>query len=226
MRVFGADHHAIGLEEILHAGSFLEELRVVHDAHAVFGATVDAFLDFVAGPDGYGAFEHDDFRPIGVVCDLIGDAPHGGHVRGTVVAGRGADGDENDITVSDALGQIHAEPQPAGFHVRLEQFRQTGFIDRTLAPVQCVDFVRVLVDSDDFVSGVGQTRTGDQTHISRADDSEPHASTPNGEKVLARIVPVDYRHPATARQTESGALGFPRLPAEGQVAFPAGMLLR
>src|SRR6185369_4743476 len=97
----------------------------------------------------------------------------------TVPATRGrSNGNENRLRAFHAFDQVGGEGQPLAFGVRLDERLETRLPDRHLAGIQSVDLARILVDTADLVTEVGEARAGDQSDITRADHCDTHSAVP------------------------------------------------
>ncbi len=96
----------------------------------------------------------------------------------TVLARRGADGDEDNLGLTNATGERGGEGQPLLALVPADQFLEPGLVDRDLAALQQAHLDRVLVDADDVVAVLGQAGPGHQSDIPAANHRYLH-SPPN-----------------------------------------------
>ena len=179
-RVVGADDDAVGLHEVLDRRAFLQELGVRDHVELDLGAALaerllDALADLVGGADRHGGLVDDDPVLGHVPADRLGDREHVREVRRAVLLGRGADGDELEQAVRDALLRAGREPEPALVEVALHDDVEARLVDRDLALLQALDLARVDVHAEDVVAGLGEARAGDQADIARTKDCNFHA---------------------------------------------------
>ena len=73
--------------------------------------------------------------------------------------------------------QVGREPESAHGAIGNDELCQAGFEDGDFARVEVVDLPLIDVVADDVVSGVGETRPSDQTHITRSGDGNVHGET-------------------------------------------------
>ena len=95
--VVGADHHAIGLQEVVDGGALLQELRVADDAERVAGLLAHHLAHLLGGPDRHRALVDDDLVAVHRAGHVAGDAEHVLEIGRAVLRLRGADGDEDDV---------------------------------------------------------------------------------------------------------------------------------
>ena len=74
----------------------------------------------------------------------------------------------------DAVLDRIGEAQALCGNVAMDQVFQARFVNGNLAGLKHLDFPLVVVDADDVMAHFRETRTGDQTDISRANDAKIH----------------------------------------------------
>src|SRR5690606_5718904 len=155
------DHDAVRTHEIVYGRAFLEEFRVgdhvVFDLASARGEAVPyRIADAVGGADRNRRLIDDNPVFVEVFADAACDGQHMPEVRGAILVGRGADGEERKRAVGDALGGVEREPQPSGFAVFGDQCIETGLVNGDLAPVQHVDLSGIHVHAEDVVANLGE----------------------------------------------------------------------
>ena len=71
--------------------------------------------------------------------------------------------------VHAVLGAV-GEAQAAGGDVALDDLLQTRLVDGDVAGLEGLDLLRVVVDADDMVAHIGETRPADQPDVAAAND--------------------------------------------------------
>ena len=120
----------------------------------------------------------DDLVAVEVVGDGLGHLDDVREIGRTVLLGRGADGDEDRQGAPDGRVEIGGEVEPTGLGVLFHQRVETRFVDRHLTAQQHVDLALVLVDAGDVDAEVGETRSGDQTHVAGTYHADVHRQPP------------------------------------------------
>ena len=176
--VLGADHDAIGMLEIVNGRSLPQKFRVRH--HHDIGVRpllVDDALDFIAGTDRYGRLGNDDCKSVERGGDLAGRIVNVGKIRIPIAAPRRrADGDEHRIGRTDGLLKRGGKRQPCFFDIGVHEIVQARLKNRNFATLERRDLRRILVDTNHVMAEIGQTGSGDETHITRADHCNAHES--------------------------------------------------
>jgi hypothetical protein len=95
--IFGADHHPIGLHEVVHSGTLFEKFRVADDAEGMRGLAADDPAHFFRRPDRDRALVDDDSVAVHGAADIARNRHHVLQIGGPVLALRRADGDENNL---------------------------------------------------------------------------------------------------------------------------------
>jgi hypothetical protein len=150
--VITADDHAIGLEEVVDGGAFLQELRVADHGERMLRGRSHGRLHLGRGADRYGRLVHDDGIARQVLPDRARRGEHILEVRAAVLARRRAHCDEDDFCARDAVGIACGEREPAILRVAAQELFQAGFVDRHLAATEGVDLLLVNVNANDRVA--------------------------------------------------------------------------
>ena len=125
-RVLGADHHAIGLHEVVDRRALLEELGIAHHAEGVRRLQPDDLADLLARADRHGALVDDDLVAVHRAGDLTGDVEHVRQVGRSVLTLRRADGDEHDGRVANGLRQVGGEVEAPFLPVAADDLLEPG----------------------------------------------------------------------------------------------------
>ena len=86
-------------------------------------------------------------------------------VRGTVLKWRSSDGDELKQAKTHAAGNIRGELEAARLQAPFKQALQARFVNRQVAAPKAADPVFVNVDAQRPITGLGQARRGNQSHV-------------------------------------------------------------
>ena len=100
------------------------------------------------------------------------DGPDGAQVGLAALGLRSADGNENELGVLDAGGQVGAEAQTLLAGIAHDQFEQARLVDRYFSRFEGRDLAGVLIDADNFIAALRQASRGDEPDISSADDCD------------------------------------------------------
>jgi len=76
--------------------------------------------------------------------------------------------------VIHAAHGVGRELEASGIGIAVNQSIQTRLMDWHLPALEALDLGRVDVDTEHVVTGIGQTRSGDQTDVARAEDRDSH----------------------------------------------------
>ena len=174
-RVVGADDDAVRLHEVVDRRAFLQELGVGDDIEldlyaALAQGLVDALADLVRRAHRHRRLVDDDPVLVRVAADGLGHGQDVREVGRTVLLGRGADRDELEQAVTDALFGVGRELEAPLVEVALDQHVEPGLVDRDVALLQPRDLAGVDVDADDVVAGLGEAGAGDQADVTRTED--------------------------------------------------------
>jgi len=88
--------------------------------------------------------------------------------------GRRSDGNENGVGGADRGGQIGGERQAPAANALFDVGVQFRLVNGNLAPVEAVNFIRILVDADHFGPEFGKTCARNQAHIAGANHCYLH----------------------------------------------------
>ena len=174
--VVGADHDAIGMQEVVDSRALAEELGVGHHLHIV---PPEHALDDPSRADGDRRLVHDDGLVRERGADLAGHVLDVGEVGGAVRALRRRHAQVGKLTSGGGGGVPHDERQSAAVETRPQELLEPGLEDRHLAPRESLHLARVDVGADHVVPEVGEAGTRRQPDVPRADDgNRAHSFTP------------------------------------------------
>ena len=165
------------------------------------GLAADDVADLDGGADRHGALVDDDLVAVHRAGDLAGDAKHVLQVGGAVLAGRRADGDEDDLRLRGRRAPERGrEGQALLALVPPDHLLEPGLVDGDLAPLQHPDLGRVLVDADDLVAVLGEAGAGNQPDVSAPNHRYLHSPVPpDGHKTLRLAQPKKTVNLLTAK---------------------------
>ena len=169
-----ADHHAVGLVEVVDRGPFLEKLGVAGDIERNLGDLRHLTGEFGVGSHRNGALDHDRFSVGQVLGDFAANRPDAPQVGPAVIPLRRSHGDEHQLGVGDSLGEVGGEIEAAVVMVAVNQLGKPRLVDRQDPFFQILDLGYDFVDANNVVSTFGETRSSDQAHISGSDDGNLH----------------------------------------------------
>jgi len=177
------DHDPIRLHEIVDRRSLLEELRVrghfEFHTRAPFGEHPgDAFMDLLGGADRHRGLGNHQRTLLQLTADHGRRAEHVADVRGTVLPGRGAHGDEDHLRLAEGGLGITLELQHPGALGLCDAILEAGLEHWADALAQPCDALRIDVEADDLVAGVGQAGGGHQPDVAAAHHSDLHGALP------------------------------------------------
>ncbi|ABA49950.1 hypothetical protein BURPS1710b_2989 [Burkholderia pseudomallei 1710b] len=206
--VVDADDDPVRPHEIVDGRALLQELGIRHDREAMLGAAreaargkrlVDHRAHALRGADRHRRFVDDHLVARHVAADVARGLEHVLQVRRAVLVGRRADRDELNLAVRDARLDVRRERDAAGGARARDDFLQTRLVNRHAAVVQDVDLAGIDVETEHVVADLGETRAGDEAHITRADDGDLHKYSDDslGRTASARLRPrAASRRPA------------------------------
>jgi hypothetical protein len=99
-------------------------------------------------------------------------------IRRTVGGGRRSNGDELDVTVSDAGCCIRREPEASGRGIAADHRLEAGLVNRNLAPIERRDLVDVDVDAQHLIAHFGKAGTGHQPDVSGSEQRDVQRGIP------------------------------------------------
>ena len=205
--VLGADDDAVGTLEVADGRAFAQEFRIGNHRDPMRRAAVAQDpLNLVAGSHRHGRLGNDHRVVRKVLAHFARDGIDEREVGVPVAAARGrAHGDEDGARAPDALGKVGGEREAAGLDVAGDQRIETRLVDRHHAGVQPVDLRLVLVDADDIVTEIGETRPRNQAHIARAYHRNLHANLVRSNSVRplkpSGVKSNPVARPVTARES-------------------------
>ena len=176
--VIGTDDHTVRPLEIVNRCPFAQEFRVGNNGEiGVRSRLADDPLDLVARPHRHRGLGHHDRIAVHHFGHLLGSRIDIGQVGIAIAAARRCPhGNENRIGRAHGIRDVLSEAQTAFADITLDQKIQTRFIDRDPAGVEHLDLGRILVDTYDLMSEVGETGPRHQSDIARSDHRHAHAS--------------------------------------------------
>ena len=179
------DDDTIGSHEVLHGGSFRQELGIhthtERDTRHLAGSGLERGNDCLIGGARNDRTLHGHHVIVGLVgqdstdfgCRLL----HIAEIDLTAVEGR-TDGDQSDIGASHRCREVGgcSETVP---QCSFEDVFQTGFVDREISSVELLHTLNIHVDAYDLTAEIGQAYSGDQSDVPCAyDRNAPHRSSP------------------------------------------------
>jgi len=126
-------------------------------------------------------FIHDDTGMRDAFAELRRNGQDLADIRRPGAAGRGSDGNEEDLGGERRAGQCVAEKEPFLAVVLADELSQTRLEERDLASPETPDFSRIAVDTRHGMPDLRQTRSGDQPDISGSNDANLHAKCSDHE---------------------------------------------
>src|ERR1700674_3842579 len=98
---------------------------------------------------------------------------------------RCSDTNEGQLRLADRFAWIAGGTQPAGLGSGSDDFADVGFNDGRLPAVDQINLCRERVDTDNFMSIIGETSRRNRPHITQTEDANFHAVF-----LLARMTPL------------------------------------
>ena len=144
-------------------------------------------------PHRHGRLGDDHELALHVLADLLRHGEHVAEVRGAVLVGRGADGDEHDVRRRDGGRDVGREPESALALIPRDIVVEARLVDRQDVLLQPVDLRLIEVGAHDGISGLGQTRADDEADIAGPDHGDVHGVRFSWSGVSGR----PERHPRT-----------------------------
>src|ERR1044072_3257269 len=162
MFAFRADDDAVGMHQIVNGAAFAQKLRITDDIKlgAVAIVTLDRFGHFLPG-----LYRHrtliDDNSIIGqntgnFARDFFDEA----QVYASIGVRGGGHRDENNLGIIDSFLDAFGKAESWRVAVAMNQFFQSGFVDRYTPRTQHFDFTCIIIDADNVVADVGKTGAG------------------------------------------------------------------
>jgi len=175
--VVAAQHHAVGVQEVLDGVALPQEFGVGDHAEQVTALGAGDVLDEggqpVAGADGDRALGDDDVVVPQVAGDGAGHAPDGAGVGLAVGSGRGPHADEDDVRIVHGVVEVAGEPQAAVGDPGHDQGVEAGLVKRGHARGQLLELGHVGLDADDLVADVRQAGRHHRAHVTAAYHGDP-----------------------------------------------------
>ena len=172
--VAAANHHAVGVEEIVNRRTFTRELGA--GDHCELNRLGLAVLDDVGHPvaraHGHCALVDDDEGAVHGLGHAFGGHAHILEVSLAIDTAGRAHADEDEVGVGQCLVIGSGEAQPARTHVALDHLAQAGLINRHLPVAQHRDLLFADVNAGDGVAHVGKAGAGRKAHIACAGDGD------------------------------------------------------
>lgn len=94
----------------------------------------------------------------------------GGEVGFAGIFWRRAYTDEDGVTGADGFAGVSGIGDASGFVGGSENLVEMMLVNGDAAGVELGDALAIDVRANDFMTGLGETRTGDETHIPTSDD--------------------------------------------------------
>ena len=141
-----------------------------------FGVPGDLGPHPLGGADGDGALGDDDLGRVHAAPDRPRHVEHVLEVRGPILVGRRADGDEYDLGALHRLTHIGREAEATLAEVVEDEGLEGGLVDRQLSLSQPRDLPRVHVGAQHVVARLGETSAEDEPDVTRPDDGNLHRS--------------------------------------------------
>ncbi len=166
-----ANHNPVGMKKILNRRTFTQKLRIRGNVIAQTVSAVDREmpLQLSAGLDRYRAlFDHQAIARR-TFCDRSRDTFNGGKVGVAVRKRRRSHTDEDRVSPRNRLFG-GPEAQPASLSDALDHVLQVWLKQRHDAILQFGEFFDVAFTAENVVADLGQTSSGRQTYITRAND--------------------------------------------------------
>ena len=171
-----ADHHPVGLHEVVDRHALLEKLGIAGHVDVPAGDLLQPRGQFRVGAHRHGALADDDALGGDVRPDLLDDRPERREIDRLVGSRRSSHGKKHHPRLLRRRRQIGSESQPAVGDVSRHQFGQSRLIDRDMAAVEHVDLLPVAIDANHLVARFRQARAADQSHVTGSDDDDVHVS--------------------------------------------------
>ncbi len=178
--VLDPHHHAVGPLEVVDRRALAQEFRVGHHGHVRIGPdALDDGFDLVACSHRHGRLGHHHGEAVHEARDLLGHRIDVRQVRMAVAPAAGCShGDEHGVGLGHRHGRIGRELQAPGLDVARHQKVQARLVDGHDPFFQPCDLARVLVDAGHIMPEIGETRPGNQAHITGANHRNAHTPKP------------------------------------------------
>jgi len=90
-------------------------------------------------------------------------------IGGAVFTRRGSHGDEDELGLVDARGQIIGKRELAALHTLRNERREAGLENRYVAGMQPRELALVVIDANDIVAHFRETGPRYKTNVARSD---------------------------------------------------------
>src|SRR5260370_2139949 len=142
-----SDNDSIWIHQVGDSASFPEKFRIADHIkiNACLVISSDSFGHLFPGFDRNGALVDDDAIFLEYVGDLACNSFDVGEVNAAVWLRWSGDCNENNLGMLNAIFDAVREAQPARGNVAMNDFLQSGFVDRYIPPPQAVHLSFVLV---------------------------------------------------------------------------------
>ncbi len=121
------------------------------------------------------------------VADLLAGGLEVAHVHRAIGPRGRSDAQEDHFGVLDGFLYVVRELDLAGGVVLLHQFLEPRLKDRTMTIQEGLELARILLDAAHVVPNARQAYSGDQAHITAADDSNIHRISSLRSRVSLRF---------------------------------------
>ena len=175
----GADDDAGGACEVLERAAFLEKLRVGADVEVEGGSACRLGAGDAAGNQLDRADRHRRLVDHHLVAVDVGpdgsrDGEDVGKVGRAVLAGRRADGVEDQRAEFDGGTGVGGEGEAALLDIAADDVLEAGLEDRHDAVGQTLDLRRVDIDAGDLVADIGEAGASHQADVTRSENGDLH----------------------------------------------------
>ncbi len=125
-----------------------------------------------------------------MLTDAARHGPDMLQIRGAILVGRGANGDELKQAVRDALSHVGGEGQPAILRVAFDQILQPRLVDGYFALLQPLNLVLIDVHAQNVITHFRKTGARYQAHVAGPENSNFHkCHLINCSKLGTRLIP-------------------------------------
>ncbi len=174
LAVQGAQDHPVWVHEIVYRRALPQELGIRDHGEGHVGILV-FFHNIghpVAGANGHGALVNDDQGVVHSPGHVFRGVLHVLQVGLPVHTGGRADGNEDQLGLTDSLLVGGGEIQAAGLVVPPDDLLQAGLVDGHDTLFQIFRLLLAPVQTDHVVPQVSQACPGDQSHVTNADHAD------------------------------------------------------
>src|SRR6266704_692789 len=160
-------------EKIRDGGAFAKKFGIGSDAEfdaAFLGIGGKSAAEFEPSARGDGAFLDDELGGFRFGGDLTGHVVDGRKVGLAGILRRSAHADEDGVSGADGFTDVGSIGNPSGLVGGRENLAEMMFVDRNAASVELSDALAIDVRTHYLVSCFGKTSSGDEPHVSTADN--------------------------------------------------------